>query len=79
MVTVVVKPPTSAETLRKNPLGLYVDAIDWSRELDTPTPAAPTTATTTRMSTPTEQPAVAAEVVLIPTPDAAPASTQEAQ
>lgn len=30
------EPPRDAETLRKNPLGLYVDAIDWSREMDTP-------------------------------------------
>jgi type IV secretory pathway TrbF-like protein len=36
LVTVVVQTPRSAETLRKNPLGLYVDAIDWSRELETP-------------------------------------------
>ncbi len=38
IVTVKVRPPRSAETLRKNPLGLYVDAIDWSRELDAPAP-----------------------------------------
>lgn len=36
ILTVAVKPPRTAETLRKNPLGLYVDAIDWSRELETP-------------------------------------------
>jgi type IV secretion system protein VirB5 len=36
ILTVTVKPPKNAETLRKNPLGLYVDAIDWSREFDTP-------------------------------------------
>jgi len=36
ILTVQVKPPKNADTLRKNPLGLYVDAIDWSRELDTP-------------------------------------------
>ncbi len=36
-----VKPPKSADTLRKNPLGLYVDAIDWSRELDTPASTPP--------------------------------------
>ena len=36
MVTVKVRPPRSADILRKNPLGLYVDAIDWSRELETP-------------------------------------------
>lgn len=38
ILTVVVRPPRSAETLRDNPLGLYVDAIDWSRELDVPAP-----------------------------------------
>ena len=36
ILTVQVKPPKNADTLRKNPLGIYVDAIDWSRELDTP-------------------------------------------
>lgn len=36
MVTVKIRPPRSAAMLRKNPLGLYVDAIDWSRELETP-------------------------------------------
>ncbi|MGC6400347.1 conjugal transfer protein TrbF [Sphingomonas sp. FW199] len=39
ILTVMRKGPSSAETLRRNPLGLYVDAIDWSRELDpVPTP-----------------------------------------
>ncbi|MES2904296.1 MAG: conjugal transfer protein TrbF [Pseudomonadota bacterium] len=41
ILTVRVKPPRSAETLRKNPLGLYVDAIDWSRELETFVPLVP--------------------------------------
>ena len=36
IITVAMKPPTTAEVLRKNPLGVYVDAIDWSRELDAP-------------------------------------------
>lgn len=36
ILTVTVKPPKNADTLRKNPLGLYVDAIDWSREFDAP-------------------------------------------
>lgn len=40
MISVEVRPPSSAETLRKNPLGLYVDGIDWSQELDASTPAA---------------------------------------
>lgn len=34
ILTTVSKTPTSAEILRKNPLGIYVDAIDWSREFD---------------------------------------------
>lgn len=34
ILTVVLKPPASADALRRNPLGLYVDAIDWSRELE---------------------------------------------
>lgn len=36
ILTVVTKPPASADILRKNPLGIYVDAIDWSREFDAP-------------------------------------------
>jgi len=36
LLTIIIRPPHSAEILRKNPLGLYVDAIDWSRELDLP-------------------------------------------
>ena len=39
MLTVKVQPPRSADVLRKNPLGLYVDAIDWSRELEVPAPS----------------------------------------
>jgi len=34
ILTVVMAPPTTADRLRKNPLGIYVDAIDWSRELE---------------------------------------------
>jgi type IV secretion system protein VirB5 len=33
ILTVLTKPPTTAEVLRKNPLGIYINAIDWSREL----------------------------------------------
>jgi type IV secretion system protein VirB5 len=36
ILTIEIKPPSDAEMLRKNPLGLYVDAIDWSRELEAP-------------------------------------------
>jgi len=38
ILTIVSRPPDTAETLRRNPLGIYVDAIDWAREID---PAAP--------------------------------------
>ena len=42
ILTIVRKQPASADTLRKNPLGIYVDAIDWSRELEPSTsPPAP--------------------------------------
>ena len=36
ILTIVTRPPKSTEVLRKNPLGIYVDAVDWSRELETP-------------------------------------------
>ena len=36
---VQVKQPKSADELRKNPLGLRIDGIDWSRELDAAEPA----------------------------------------
>jgi type IV secretion system protein VirB5 len=39
ILTVALRPPASADTLRKNPLGLFVEAIDWSRELDVPAPS----------------------------------------
>lgn len=42
ILTVVMRAPTDADTLRKNPLGVYVDAVDWSRELDPPAQARPT-------------------------------------
>ena len=39
ILTVTMRPPRSADILRKNPLGLYVDAVDWSQELDPATSA----------------------------------------
>jgi type IV secretion system protein VirB5 len=61
ILTIVTKPPADAETLRKNPIGIYVDAIDWSRELDTPPPSAPAqpaprTAAAMPLSTPVGSP-----------------------
>ncbi|QBM75930.1 conjugal transfer protein TrbF [Sphingomonas sp. AAP5] len=39
ILTIANRTPSNAETLRRNPLGIYVDAIDWSRELDPSAPA----------------------------------------
>jgi Type IV secretory pathway, TrbF components len=33
ILTIVIQPPRNAETLRANPLGIYVNAINWSREM----------------------------------------------
>ena len=63
ILTVAVRPPRSADILRRNPLGLYVDAIDWSRELDAPAPA--------------PGPAPAASPAPVPIPDANPSSPLE--
>ena len=43
ILSVQVKQPASADELRKNPLGLHIDGIDWSKELEAaePKPAAP--------------------------------------
>lgn len=63
MVTIKVRPPRSAEILRKNPLGLYVDAIDWSRELETAVPSQ------------AEEPSSAPERPWLPTPENSPIET----
>ena len=33
ILTVVIQPPRDAERLRRNPLGVFINAINWSREL----------------------------------------------
>ena len=33
ILTVITQTPRTEERLRKNPLGIYIDAIAWSREL----------------------------------------------
>jgi type IV secretion system protein TrbF len=61
ILTIIIQPPKSADVLRKNPLGLYVDAIAWSRELET-------------IAVPQEaavDPAVEADETTPPSPDAA--------
>jgi type IV secretion system protein TrbF len=34
ILSIVVTPPTDVLRLRKDPLGIYVDSVDWSRELE---------------------------------------------
>ena len=34
ILTIVIQQPRDAVTLRKNPLGIYVHGLDWSRELN---------------------------------------------
>jgi len=34
ILTIVVQPPRNSDALRKNPLGLFVNAINWSKELN---------------------------------------------
>ena len=33
ILTVALQPPTDADRLRKNPLGIFVNAVNWSKEL----------------------------------------------
>ena len=33
ILTIVIQPPRDAERLKSNPLGIYVNAISWSREM----------------------------------------------
>lgn len=43
ILTIVIRSPSNSDQLRKNPLGVFINAIDWSRELDSaaPTPVSP--------------------------------------
>lgn len=38
LASVTLDPPRDADTLRKNPLGIYVTSLNWSRELDAGSP-----------------------------------------
>jgi type IV secretory pathway TrbF-like protein len=73
ILTVVTRPPRSADVLRKNPLGIYVDAVDWSRELETPSPQPAT------VSPPASAPSANLPLgsPLDPAPSAAPSASQE--
>ena len=34
VLSVALQPPRTEERLRKNPLGIYVNGLSWSRELE---------------------------------------------
>lgn len=36
MLTLVMQTPRTAEQVRRNPLGIYIDGLSWSRDLDPP-------------------------------------------
>jgi type IV secretory pathway TrbF-like protein len=36
ILTVALRPPASEDTVRRNPLGIYIDGMDWSRDLTAP-------------------------------------------
>ena len=71
ILSIVLRPPNSAETLRKNPLGLYVDAIDWSRELEVAPPASPPIRTPAGQP-PAPSPPLERGLVQPPAPDSLP-------
>jgi type IV secretion system protein VirB5 len=68
LLTVVERAPRDAEVLRRNPLGLFVDAIDWSRELEPAAPPAPQPIQAPEKSVPSVP-----GVEVDPVPDATPA------
>lgn len=76
IVTIVMAPPPNAEVLRKNPLGIYVDAIDWSRELEPQGSNATSPVPARQSADPTAPPAVAGAPAL---PSLAPPVTNEEQ
>jgi type IV secretion system protein VirB5 len=41
VISIVLQPPRTEQRLRKNPLGIYVNGLSWSRELDAPEGAKP--------------------------------------
>lgn len=56
ILSVTLRAPPNADVLRKNPLGLYVDGIDWSRELEPPAVPTPSPKTPQLPSVPQGSP-----------------------
>jgi type IV secretion system protein VirB5 len=79
ILTTVTKPPASADVLRRNPLGIYVDAIDWSRELDGEAPVRPAPTALPANAPPTVARSIPAGSPLDPASDDPAINTQETQ
>lgn len=54
IATVILQPPQTADRLRKNPLGIYVDGLNWSRELAPPGGNTAAVSEATTVATPTQ-------------------------
>lgn len=74
ILTLEMRPPQTADALRRNPLGIFVNAIDWSRELDAPV-TAPSSAAASPASAAPSMEQGAPDVLPNPTPPEL--STQE--
>jgi type IV secretion system protein TrbF len=35
LMTIIINPPSDAQTLRKNPLGIFIHGLNWGQDLDT--------------------------------------------
>lgn len=68
ILTVTKKAPKDAETLRHNPLGIYVDAIDWSQELEPQNAGRAAQFPRSMSPTPATMPASGAAGPVTPTP-----------
>jgi type IV secretion system protein VirB5 len=53
ILTIVSRTPKDADVLRRNPLGLYVDGIDWSREIEPEWPQSSVAGTSASAAAPT--------------------------
>ena len=66
MLTIVKRPPKTADALRRNPLGIFVNAVDWARELDDQPPT-PAPQAASPQSVPVEAPAPESSIAVPPT------------
>ncbi|MDQ1158949.1 type IV secretory pathway TrbF-like protein [Sphingomonas sp. SORGH_AS 950] len=73
ILSIVMRPPKNADSLRRNPLGLFVNAIDWTKELDSGGSALAANPTPT-MAQPVA--ALSSPIAPVPTPTNPPSSNE---